>query len=257
MTDISAGGAEFRAGRVIAQSFSTFFRNNVPFGLLAMVVMAPVYIYSFLAMPGDMAALGGGELEAGYGSIAASIAEVLLGYLVTAALVYGTLQDLKNNKASIGECFSQGLARMFPALGVAILSAIIMLVGLILLVIPGLMFMVMLWVAIPVVVTERRGFGSLGRSMELTKGYRWRVFFVAVMLLAIIFGLAMLVGGGIAGLAIGGAGIDGMMQGIVVMQWILSALMTSFMAVVYAVTYHDLRVAKEGVDTDQIAAVFD
>jgi hypothetical protein len=30
-----------------------------------------------------------------------------------------------------------------------------------------------------------------------------------------------------------------------------------FNAVLTAVTYHDLRVAKEGIDTDQIAAVFD
>lgn len=258
MTDISAGGAEFRAGRVIAQSFSTFFRNIVPFGLLALVITAPTYIYNFLTLPGDMAALEGAELDIGYGSITASVVEVLLGYLVMAALVYGTLQDLNNNKVSIGECFSQGLARMFPALGVAILSAIATVLGFVLLIIPGFMVLTMLWVTIPVVVTERRGFGSLGRSMELTKGYRWRVLFVALMMIAVVFGLAFLFGAVIAGMALGGgAGAGGLLSGVVVMQWIMSALMTSFMAVVYAVSYRDLRVAKEGVDTDQIAAVFD
>jgi hypothetical protein len=32
---------------------------------------------------------------------------------------------------------------------------------------------------------------------------------------------------------------------------------TAFYAVLIVVTYHDLRVAKEGIDTDQIAAVFE
>jgi hypothetical protein len=38
---------------------------------------------------------------------------------------------------------------------------------------------------------------------------------------------------------------------------IWSALVGAFSAILGVVIYHDLRVAKEGVDTDQIAAVFD
>jgi hypothetical protein len=38
---------------------------------------------------------------------------------------------------------------------------------------------------------------------------------------------------------------------------IWDAIWTAFFAVVMVVTYHDLRVAREGVDTEQIAAVFE
>jgi hypothetical protein len=38
---------------------------------------------------------------------------------------------------------------------------------------------------------------------------------------------------------------------------IWNALWAAFFAVVNVVAYHDLRVAKEGVDTAQIAAVFE
>ncbi|MDH5558714.1 MAG: hypothetical protein OEZ03_15295, partial [Alphaproteobacteria bacterium] len=211
MADISAGGVEFRAGRVIAQSFSTFFRNIIPFGLLALVVMSPTYIHTFLTLSAvDLAAIESGDTDIGFGSAAASLGELFLGYLVTAALVYGTLQDMKNNKVSIGECFSQGLARMFPALGIAIVALILTMLGFVLLIVPGFIVMTMLWVAIPVVVTERRGFGSLGRSMELTKGYRWRVFLVAVMMIAILFGLTLPVGGVTAGLIVAGAEMEGL-----------------------------------------------
>ena len=39
------------------------------------------------------------------------------------------------------------------------------------------------------------------------------------------------------------------------MAW--DALMGAYQSIVVAVAYHDLRVAKEGVDIDHIASVFD
>jgi hypothetical protein len=41
----------------------------------------------------------------------------------------------------------------------------------------------------------------------------------------------------------------------VILLW--SAVYSAFSAVLAVVAYHDLRVAQEGVDTDQIASVFD
>jgi hypothetical protein len=42
-----------------------------------------------------------------------------------------------------------------------------------------------------------------------------------------------------------------------VVTGVLQLFTTVFLAVVLAVMYHDLRVAKEGVSTAQLAAVFD
>jgi hypothetical protein len=44
---------------------------------------------------------------------------------------------------------------------------------------------------------------------------------------------------------------------IKIISLIWNAIWTAFFSIVIVVTYHDLRVAKEGVDTDQIAAVFE
>lgn len=255
MVEVSAGGMEFRAGSVIARSFSTFFRNILPFGLLALVVTSPTYVYTILTLPSDLA---GFETEFSFGSGVTTVVELLLTYLVTAALVYGTIQDLRNNRVSVGDCFSQGLARMFPALGVAILSGILTMLAFVALIIPGFMVMAMLWVTIPVVVIERRGIGSLGRSMELTKGYRWRIFLILLVLFVILIAMSLLIGVVTAGMMFGGSGeMNTMFTGVLAMQWILSAFISAFMAVLSAVSYHDLRVAREGVDTDRIASVFD
>lgn len=264
---------EFRAGRAVSRTFSVFFRNFLPFALIALVLTSPTYVYTILALPTDWTAAVEMPM-AGVGQIVVSIVGFLLYFLVTAALVYGTLQDLRGEKASIGECFSQGLGRMFPVLGIALVTYLVIFLAALALIIPGIYVAVMLWVTIPVAVVERRGIGSLGRSSELTRGYRWRIVGALVIYLLIAFGISMLFGVVSAGLMFGTMGADvfssdvestehilsGMSPTIVAIlaiDWVSSALISMFFAILVAVCYHDLRVAKEGVDTDQIASVFD
>ena len=119
-----------------------------------------------------------------------------------------------------------------------------------LLVIPAFIVATMLLVAMPACVVERLGPGkSMSRSSQLTKGHRWKIFglwllvmFVSGILQSVLIGLAGVIGGPILAL-------------IVFLAW--SAIFGAFYAIMVVVIYHDLRVAKEGVDTDQIAAVFD
>jgi len=88
----------------------------------------------------------------------------------------------------------------------------------------------------------------MSRSAALTKGNRWKIFGMMI-LLAIIGGIG-------AGMTEGFSAGAGPTIGLVV-KLIWSALFGAFSAILVVVIYHDLRVAKEGVDTDQIAAVFE
>jgi len=56
---------------------------------------------------------------------------------------------------------------------------------------------------------------------------------------------------GAIGFMIGGLGFS------LVLDLIWGAVAGAFNAIMVVVAYHDLRVAKEGIDTDQIASVFD
>jgi len=104
-------------------------------------------------------------------------------------------------------------------------------------------------VAVPACVVERLGpFRSLGRSRALTKGYRWRIFGIWLVL-ALVSGI----GSNILGLILAPAGTA--ITVLVSMVW--QASMTAYQAISAAVIYHDLRVAKEGVDIEHIASVFD
>lgn len=253
---------EFRVGRVLSRSFSTLFRNFVPFMLLALVISAPPYVYGILYnIPESMDF--GNPAFGGYsaGDVVMTLAQILLAYILTAALVYGTIQHLRGRDVNIGECFGKGLSMILPVLGVAFVSVLLMLIGFVALVIPGIIVVTMLWVAIPAAVIERNGLSALSRSAELTKGYRWRIFVLLLALIFIMILLSLPLGAASGFLVFnamsGGDGFATSMTILMAFNWILASFTGALSAVVYAVSYHDLRVAKEGADTDQIASVFD
>ena len=130
------------------------------------------------------------------------------------------------------------------------LSTLGMMLGMLLLIVPGLILMTMWYVAVPACVVEGTGpVRSLGRSRELTAGYRWKMF--GLILLVIVISV---IGSMVVTLpAVFLAGIWGQLA----VQLVWAGLSGGFGSVLIAVAYYYLRVAKEGVDVDQIASVFD
>jgi hypothetical protein len=108
----------------------------------------------------------------------------------------------------------------------------------------------MWFVAVAACVVERRGpFAAMGRSNQLTKGHRWRIFGLLLLLV-----LVNLLASFLIGLILRPLGST-IISFIVNLAW--SAIWGAYCAVSVAVSYHDLRVAKEGIDIEQIASVFD
>lgn len=254
---------EFSIIEVLSRSAEILFRNIVPFGVISIVFYSIPTALLSPSGPGDsiedfspansteaLPDVAGGAAAAGFGLafVFIFLLSLVLSQFVTATFVYGTVQDLRGQRASIGECLNRALAVAVPVALVALLASFAMMIGMMLLIIPGFFVMVLLYVAIPVAVIERPGIiASLGRSAELTKGFRWKVF----GMLAILFILAIVIGG-VIGFVTGALGLVG---GI--LEMIINAFFTALFAVVSAVTYVALRQAKEGMDIDQIAAVFD
>jgi hypothetical protein len=170
--------------------------------------------------------------------------------LATAIILHGTFQHMRGRSVSLGESVSGGLARFLPLLGLMFLNALGVMLGFMLLVIPGIILTTMWYVAVPSCVVEHTGPArSLGRSRELTKGYRWRIFG-----LLLIVGLITTIGNvavAFAANALAGGPV------MMIVQFIWQGLVGGFSAALVAVAYYYLRVTKEGVDVEQIAAVFD
>jgi hypothetical protein len=166
------------------------------------------------------------------------------------AMIYGAFQDVRGRPFDISASVRRGLSRFLPVIGAAICAGVLTGIGFILLIVPGVIIFLMFFVVIPVCVVEGLGPAqSLGRSRQLTKGYRWRIFAICL-----ISGLIIGVGSAVLerlGLSIAGA------AGQALVSFVVGAIGGAYQAIVTIMTYHDLRSVKEGLDIEQLAAVFD
>jgi uncharacterized membrane protein len=128
------------------------------------------------------------------------------------------------------------------------------LLGLLLLVVPAIIWYCALFVAVPAIVVESNLDGSghaLQRSRVLTKGSRWAVFAV----LLVVWVVAFVVSGAAVVVATLAEALPHPLPILFVTA--VSALVSSFGACASAVAYNDLRVVKEGVATADLLKVFE
>ena len=143
----------------------------------------------------------------------------------------------------------RGLRRIGPVVLTATLSGVIGALGFLLLVVPGLIATVVMFVAIPACVIERLApIRSIRRSAALTRGCRWQIFAV----LAAIVVVSVIVNWLIGALT---PGAPSWLLPAVAFGWMV--LVNGYEAVLAAVIYYDLRIVKDQLDADRIAAVFD
>src|SRR5262249_18470877 len=153
--------------------------------------------------------------------------------------LYGAFESMRGRRVSLVESMRIGLRRFFPVLGVALLAPFLTMLAGLAFVIPAFIVITMVFVAIPACVVERLGpLKSIGRSAQLTKGHRWKIFglLFATLIAAVIAGGVL----GVSAIAIGG------LTGGIVVRYLWDTVWSAFYAVLVVVTYHDLRVAKEG-----------
>jgi len=131
----------------------------------------------------------------------------------------------------------QLLRAVVPVLGQLILVGIVagigIVIGFVLIVIPGLILLTIWSVAAPVVVLERPGvFAALGRSRELVRGNGWQVFGVILVLYVFVIVISFIIEG-VADSAGSGAGI--------VVRVIVGVLTAPLPALAASVMYFELR----------------
>jgi hypothetical protein len=238
--------SNFSIGHVFHQTVTILSRNLLPFCLVALVASLP----QVLMDAPRMGAVTPGSSQAGLSLMFGGLGAMVLGAISQAAILYAAFDDMRGRPIDLIYSLRVGLRRFFPLIGVVFLVIIFAALSAFALLFPAFIVMTMLYVSVPACVVERLGpIKSMGRSARLTKGHRWKIFgllFATIVVALIIkFTLAGL------GQALGGPTI----ALIVLLLW--NTVWNAFQAILTVVTYHDLRVAKEGVDTDQIAAVFD
>jgi hypothetical protein len=248
-----SGSVQFSIGAVIASSIGVYVRNFVSFTILSLLIGLIGLVIGFIfpaAADGTVT-----STEVGFTGVFVTLfAALLVNGLTQAALIYGTFQDLRGQKAGLGDCIARGIATVIPVIVGSILLTLGVGIGTLLLVVPGIILALMWWVYIPTIVVERKGImEGFGRSSELTSGRRWHILGLLIVVSLLTF-LASFVVVLIAGVVASGGGGG---TAILVINYLVMSLVTAFSAILVAVGYYYLRAEKEGINVDDIARVFD
>ncbi|HWD10341.1 MAG TPA: hypothetical protein VG366_00745 [Solirubrobacteraceae bacterium] len=173
--------------------------------------------------------------NAGSGTRLLALLISLVATTLFTGMVVELVADVQDGRrdASPGQLLRAVAPVIWPLIGVAFAAALGVLVGFVLLVLPGLILLTVWSVAAPVVVLERPpGLQALRRSRELVRGHGWQVFGV-ILLLDLLLGI----GAGGLDLAADSAGTG---VGLVV-RVVLGVLTAPFAALAAAVLYFELR----------------
>ena len=259
-------GAQLDIGRVISRTFATLGANAGVFFLLALLFGGlPAVLVNFavyqLVLPAVYSSVDNSTYTWMVAVISLGSTFVLLipTYVLIGALTHGAIVYLNGGRASLADCLGTGVGRSLPLIALGFLSSIGLGFFFLLLIIPGIVVATRWAVAAPSLVTERTGiFESFGRSGELARDNRWRIFWLMVIWLVI--GYLFQIGfTSVVSLLMSSAGSFG--DATIWIYYVVIAVYSSVTNMIGATgsasLYCELRTIKEGATSDELAKVFE
>ncbi len=249
----SRTGSKFSVTGVLETSFSIFFEDFVSFISLGLIVLSPLLLVTLILVLSPMEA---GELQITWQVTNLGTSLVLLP-LLAGAMMYGVIRRLNGEGFVVTECLSDAFALLFPLIGVSLLQGLIILVGGVFCLIPGLVALTMLYVSTPALVIEKTGvIDALGRSYNLTSGHLLRIFGIILVLFLLNLVLVLPVQFSTVGFVPAGATVSSMK--LFICGSTLMALITNTIAsITVATTYYFLRMDEEDTTIDELVHLFD
>ncbi len=173
------------------------------------------------------------------GSIIAAVVTVVALFWVQGALVKA-VEDIRDGRVdlSLGETFQRVRPQLASIAVASILAGVAIVIGLFLLLVPGLILITWWILIVPVIVLEGSSAGdAFGRSRELVRGYGWNVFGVLLLtlLLLLVFGLVL-------GIVL--SPVAGWLRSFV-SNIVAGTLTAPFIALTWTLLYYRLRAAHE------------
>lgn len=247
-------------GEILSAAFDIYRTNAAKLLLIVGVVVVPLSFISALsvrvvAAPKEhtIEILGERvttvESPGFFLAVLAAIIVVAMGVIIwavlQAAILRGAAQATIGDPVDIEGSYRWGFRRVGSVLLLAILLGITVVIGFILFIIPGVIFLVFFSVSVPALVIEnRRGTEAMKRSWNLVSGNFWHA--LGVMLVAAI------ITGMVSGI-IGAFGGDNWF-----VRWIFTAIAevitVPFTALVGVLLYLDLRARKEALSAETLRA---
>jgi hypothetical protein len=246
--------ARLEIGRVIGVAFGDVGRDWLSFAIYGIILyVLPSIGRGYLAE--WLAARDPALAAASWNVFLSVVQQLTLLSLLTAVIAWTVSERERGRSPGALAPFVAVAPQLIWILAGYFAYHLMMMIGLVLFVIPGLVAAVVFSVTVPTCVVDRLGVrASLTRSAALTRDQRWRIFVIQILVglmgavLSFFRGFATVIAGELAP-AIRGD----------VSSWTV-AVSTGVSAVIGAAVtariYMDLRVIKEGATTQDVAQVF-
>jgi Uncharacterised protein family (UPF0259) len=259
----SGGFRERGLGDILSAAWDLYMKNAAQLIQLVAVIVIPLAFVQALLLRVAFKPCKVGDINSfnelierctnGFGrglltSALAGLIAVAAQQLLTGALMRAGGSSLLGRPVDVSNSYRTAFSRLGGLIGLALLVAIVVGIGFILLIVPGLIFAVFLSMSVPAFVVERKGVTeSMSRSWNLVSGSWWHVLgviFVAAILAGVVNGILSAIGGN-----------------NFFLYWIFSAigqiLTAPFVALVSIVLYVDLRIRREGLTAETLATELD
>jgi uncharacterized membrane protein len=196
--------------------------------------------------------MGGGLLVHPAAALIAALLRGVGGLFATAGTVWVISELYMGRDPAVGDALGLAFSRVWKLFVAGLAKYLVIGMGALLLLVPGIIAACGYAVVVPVVILEqvRSGTDALGRSWTLTKGYKWKAFSLGLALFALIY-LPFLAAGVLAAMFSGSETI------VNVAAELLSFLVYPFMAAVVTLFYYDLRIRQEAFDLEHLSQHLD
>jgi glycerophosphoryl diester phosphodiesterase family protein len=238
-------------GEILDVSFQLYRRHFAALAMVALICSGlPVLLSLFIEASGGM-------LQHVWLTLAYYGIFVVLSAIATAATVFVVSESYMGRPLSAGEALSRATPFLWRVITCSILTGLLVMLGFLLFVVPGIVLLCGLILAFPALVLEpgSTASGSLARSWALTRGSRWRIFGMLVTLGLLLY-VPIVALTALAALVLpdapSGSAMSGGLIGLV-MAAVVQLFLYPLFYCVLTVSYYDLRVRKEGFDLEVLA----
>ncbi len=218
---------ELSLGEVISKTFELYRRDFVKYFVLFAVVGVIIGVVTTLArnafvlptLPSNPTPQQFSDwFPRFFGALVPLVASIFIVTVVFSSIAQGSAiklasERIEKGQADLGTSVKFAVSRLLWIWALSIVVGIIVFLGLIALIVPGIILAIMFSLALPVLLIENKGvFDSMRRSRELV-GHRWLKTFATFLVLGIIVIIASLIVSAISGpLGVVGPVVNGILS---------------------------------------------
>jgi hypothetical protein len=251
-------------GRVLSRAFETIGANPLAtLGIAFLFNALPITLVGYAVQNWQMDSVLRLDRTAAIAlALLSFVIAILLAMITQGALVRATVAHSEGRRSGFGESAMAGLVVAVPLFLLGLLGAIGVALGFVLLIVPGVMLYVMWSVAAPALVEERLGpIEAFGRSRFLTRGARWKIFGLILVVLVIGWLISAVAEWGSAAYYGGMTRMaaemrNGIPISYLAVSFVAQTLASVISGVAMASLYVELRDWKDGPAADKLAEVF-